>query len=60
MRTYTHPHPDPAHVMRVYRSAILGLKRKVGTARGLIYYHAYVNEYLAAKALIVNKEKAHG
>jgi len=47
---YTHPHPDPGHVMRCYRWHILGSKRKWGTARGLIHYRAFVQEYLGAKA----------
>jgi hypothetical protein len=48
-RVYTHPHPDPSHVMRVYRAHILKCKRKWGTARGLIHYRALIEEYLAAK-----------
>lgn len=53
MSAYTHPHPDPAHVMRCYRGHILGFKRKKGSARGLIHYRALVEQYLAAKRRVV-------
>jgi hypothetical protein len=46
---YTHPHPDPAHILRVYRGHILGSKRKWRTARGLIHYRELIEIYLAAK-----------
>lgn len=49
MKAYSHPHPQPSHVMRVYRAHILGCKRKWGSARGLIHYRRIVDEYLAAK-----------
>lgn len=42
----THPHPDAAHVMRVYRGYILGCKRKFGRARGVFAYREIVEEYL--------------
>lgn len=54
MVMYTHPHPDPRHVMRCYRAHILVSKRKWGTARGLIHYRALVAEYLAAKRLALS------
>lgn len=44
-----HPHPDKAHLMRVYRGHILGAKRKFGTARSLVHYLDYVRGYLEAK-----------
>jgi hypothetical protein len=55
---YDHPHPDPRHVMRVYRRHLLGCKRKWSTARGLIHYKGLVRTYLAAKraALSANGE----
>lgn len=52
MKPYTHPHPNPKHVMERYRSHILGWKRKTGSARGLVHYRAIVEEYLAAKRLL--------
>jgi hypothetical protein len=52
---YTHPHPDPAHVMRCYRQHILGRKRSWGTARGLVHYKALVAEYLAAKRVVIGR-----
>lgn len=39
--------------MRIYRSYILKSKRRWGTARGLIHYRPLVEEYLAAKALVI-------
>lgn len=64
MSTYTHPHPSPAHVMRSYRKALLGQKRiwmsqgKAGRRclRGLIHYKAIVQEYLAAKRLVLESK----
>jgi len=50
---YSHPHPDPRHVMRRYRAHILGTKRKKGSARALIHYRAIVLEYLAAKRRVL-------
>jgi hypothetical protein len=47
----SHPHPDPAHVMRVYRRHILGCKRKWSTARGLTHYRKLVETYLWAKRM---------
>lgn len=49
---YTHPHPSPAHVMRRYRSYLLGCKKSWSTARGLIHYRRLLDEYLAAKRLV--------
>lgn len=54
MAEYTHP-GKPEHVMRVYRGHLLGCKRKWGTARGLIHYRAILQEYLAAKRLVVHR-----
>ena len=53
MTGYTHPHHDPAHVMRCYRRYILTSKRKFGSARALIHYKAIVGEYLAAKREVI-------
>jgi hypothetical protein len=61
--TYTHPNPDPAHVMRSYRKYLIGQKRiwmsQNRTAkrclRGLIRYRAYIDEYLAAKRLMIER-----
>jgi len=44
-----HPHPDKAHVVRSVRRYLVGVKRKVGTARGLGHYHALVQTYVTAK-----------
>lgn len=55
MVEYTHPHPDPRHVMICYRKDILKSKRKWGTARGLIHYRRLLDEYLAAKRLVVRR-----
>jgi hypothetical protein len=49
-----HPHPNPAHVARVYRKTLVGTKRKFGTARGLIHYRQYVQTYLHCKRLTMN------
>lgn len=46
-----HPHPNPAHVMRVYRGHILGSKRRWGSARGLLHYRRYLQTYLHCKEL---------
>lgn len=54
VKPYTHPHPQPRHVMSVYRGHILGSKRKWGTARGLIHYRAYIAEYLAGKRVALS------
>ncbi len=47
--SYSHPHPDPCHVCRMYRLYIVGFRRKFGPPRGLIHYRALLTEYLAAK-----------
>lgn len=47
-----HPHPDKRHVMRTYRHYILGVKRKLGTARGLGHYRELVDTYRTAKAAL--------
>ncbi len=52
MKPYTHP-CDPLTLMRRYRQYILNRKRKDGTARGLIHYRRIVDEYLAAKRLVI-------
>lgn len=57
---YTHPHPSPRHVMVAYRRFILGTKRVKGSARQQHHYRAYINEYLAAKRLIIKKEIPNG
>lgn len=65
---YTHPHPDPAHIMRTYRDHILSFKRKQNAqrnpparrvARGLIKYKALIHEYLAAKRLVIASKRAN-
>lgn len=61
MKPYTHPHPKPDHVMRIYRKYFVGQKRiwmsqgKAGhrCLRGLIHYRDLLQEYLAAKRLVV-------
>ena len=54
--SYTHPHPDPAHVMRQYRRHVLHFKRRYGTARSLIHYRKFVDTYLAAKRKVLGVE----
>lgn len=61
MMPYTHPHPKPSHVMRSYRKYFVGQKRvwmSQGKGRrclrGLIHYRALLEEYLAAKRLVVS------
>jgi hypothetical protein len=51
MTPYTHPHPDPGHVMRAYRGYLLKAKRQFGGGRSLIHYRRLLDEYLAAKRL---------
>lgn len=51
-----HPHPDKAHIMRTYRRHILASKRKFGTARGLVHYKAFMQEYLACKRIVTERE----
>lgn len=51
---YTHPHPDPRHIMVHYRKFLLGVKRVKGSARGLIHYKRILYEYAAAKELVIN------
>ena len=68
MRAYTHPHPDPAHVVFWYRYSILdrkakrnrqlvssGQKPSRSAARGIIHYQRLVDEYRAAKALMLSR-----
>lgn len=52
---YTHPHPDPAHVMRCYRGYLMKAKRQFGGCRSLIHYRRLLDEYLAAKRLVVRR-----
>ena len=67
MAEYTHPHPNPAHVMRVYRRYLVGQKRvwmaqgKRGhrCLRGLIHYGGFVEQYLAAKRLVLKAGESH-
>lgn len=61
---YTHPHPDPAHVMRCYRRFLMGQKRVWMAGgkgnkclRGLIHYRGLVDEYVAAKRLVVTSRR---
>ena len=50
---YTHPHPDPAHVMRCYRRYLVDNKAKLGSVRGLGHYQQLVHTYLAAKRRVI-------
>lgn len=54
--SYTHP-GEPRHVMRCYRQYVLNRKRKNGTARGIIHYRRILDEYLAAKRVVVEREE---
>lgn len=45
-----HPHPDKAHIMRTYRRHIMASKRKFGSARSLIHYRAFLQEYISCKS----------
>jgi hypothetical protein len=45
----SHPHPDKLHVRRVYRAYLVNIKRKWGSACGLIHYRDYVEAYLWSK-----------
>lgn len=54
MKPYTHP-GDPRTVMQRYRQFILNRKRKDGTARGLIHYRRILDEYLAAKRVVIGR-----
>jgi hypothetical protein len=51
---YTHPHPDPRHVMTCYRTYLLGVKKKFGTCRGLGHYHGLLQTDLAAKRKVLH------
>ena len=60
----THPHPDPLHVMRVYRSYLVGQKRVWMASgmgrrclRGLIHYRDYLGAYLEAKRRVLESRK---
>lgn len=44
-----HPHPNPKHVMLVYRGYLLGEKRKITGNRGIILRRDYLETYLWAK-----------
>lgn len=70
-RRYSHPHPDPAHIVFVYRYYVLEWKAKMNrplvargklpsrrAARGLIHYLDLVQEYIAAKALMLSQGKS--
>lgn len=67
MKPYTHP-GEPSYVMRRYRQYILNTKAAANKdrlsqgkpparriARALVHYRAYVEEYLAAKRLVIGK-----
>jgi hypothetical protein len=53
VKPYTHPHPDAAHVMRRYRRDLLNAKKHFGSSRALIHGRAMLEEYLAAKRMVV-------
>lgn len=53
--TYSHPHPNPAHVMCCYRGYLMKAKRQ-SSARSLIHYRELVDTYLAAKRLVVARK----
>lgn len=55
VKPYTHP-GKPELVMARYRRHILGCKKKWGTARSLIHYRALLDEYLAAKRVVIASE----
>jgi hypothetical protein len=55
-----HPHPDQAHIMRTYRRHILASKKKWGTARGLVHYRRFVDDYLDAKRSVLDRGEKHG
>jgi hypothetical protein len=50
--TYSHPHPDPAHVMRCYRGYLVKAKRQRGGCRSLFHYRAILQTYLSAKRAV--------
>lgn len=60
-----HPHPNPGHVMRIYRKYLIGQKRvwmaQSGRSeanrclRGLIRYHQFVQTYLQCKRLYLSE-----
>jgi hypothetical protein len=52
---YTHPHPDPAHVMRTYRRDLLNAKKKFGSSRALVHGRVMLQEYLAAKREVLKR-----
>ena len=54
---FLHPHPDARHVMTQYRRFILGMKKAVGTARGLGHYRELIGIYLEAKREMRAQEK---
>ena len=49
-----HPHPSRKHIMVTYRRHVMSSKRKYGTARCLVHYRGFVNEYLEAKRDVLN------
>lgn len=51
-KQYSHP-GDPRTVMQRYRQYLLNRKRVDGTARGLIHYRPILQEYLAAKRVVI-------
>jgi len=55
-----HPHPNKRHVMTTYRTYLLGVKRKIGTARGLYFYRQLVDTYLTAKRSVTKEALCHG
>ena len=48
-----HPHSDKRHVMVSMRRYILGVKKKFGTARGLMHYAGIISTYKLAKVSLL-------
>lgn len=70
LATYSHPHPNPRHVMGAYRRYLLGFKQQMNrkavsqgrapskrVARGLIHYRPLLEEYLAAKRVVISAKQ---
>lgn len=57
VRAYSHPHPNPHHIMTTYRRHIMASKQKFGSAHGLVHYKQFIEEYLAAKHRVLELRK---
>lgn len=49
MKRQDHPHPSNEHLIQAMRRYLLGVKHKIGSARGLGHYHGLLQTYLTAK-----------